>query len=226
MASLKDRACIVGVGETPYTRDPARQTTSLALQLEAAMRAIEDAGLTAKQIDGIMPFPGLGSAEEFASNLGLQDLRFAATIHMGGAAPVASLQHAAMAVATGVASYVLIPAGWNSYSGRRAMETVATDVSSIPGGAIARDYYLPYGLTAPAQWYALTARRHMHEFGTTPEQLGAIAVAMRKHAQLNEHAVMRERPMTLVIGKEPPLPQDTRGPIVITGACAFQSDAP
>ena len=197
MPSLKDRACIAGVGETAYTRDRDATAGALELQLEASLRAIEDAGLTPKEIDGIMPFPHLGTAEEFAANLGVEDLRFAATVHMGGAAPVASLQDAAMAVATGIATHVLIPAGWNAYSGRRAMETVATDVTAIPGGGIARDYYLPYGLTAPPQWYALLARRHMHEFGTTREQLGAIAVAMRKHAQRNPRAVMRERPMTI-----------------------------
>jgi acetyl-CoA acetyltransferase len=116
---------------------------------------------------------------------------------MGGAAPVASLQAAAAAVTSGVADYVLLPAGWNGYSGRRARETVATDVASMPGGAIARDYYLPHGLTAPPQWYALIARRHMHEFGTTAEQLGTIAVAMRKHAQRNPGAVMKDKPLTL-----------------------------
>jgi len=132
-----------------------------------------------------------------AANLGIASLRFAATVHMGGAAPCASIQAAASAVVTGVADTVLLPAGWNGYSGRRARETVAMDVSSLPGGAIARDYYMPYGLTAPPQWYALIARRHMHEFGTTPEQLGAIAIAMRKHAQLNPGAVMKDKPLTL-----------------------------
>ena len=92
---------------------------------------------------------------------------------------------------------MLIPAGWNGYSGARARETVAEDVSSIPGGAIARDYYLPFGFTAPPQWYSVMARRHMHEFGTRAEQLGCIAVAMRKHAQRNPNAVMNGRPMTL-----------------------------
>ena len=169
----------------------------LGLQLRAAVRAIEDAGLNNRRIDGIMPFPGIGTAEEFAANLGAENLRFAATLHMGGAAPVASLEAAAAAVTSGLADYVLILAGWNGYSGRRTREVVSTQVSSIPGGAIARDFYIPHGLTAPPQWYALMARRHMHEFGTTPEQLGAIAVAMRRHAQLNPQAVMRGRPMTL-----------------------------
>jgi acetyl-CoA acetyltransferase len=195
--SLSDRACIVGVGETAYCRAPGSGKTQLGIQLEASLAALADAGLEPGQLDGVMPFPNLGSAEEMAANLGIASLRYAATVHMGGAAPVASLQAAAAAVVTGVADYVLLPAGWNGYSGRRARETVAMDVSSLPGGAIARDYYMPYGLTAPPQWYALIARRHMHEFGTTPEQLGAIAIAMRKHAQLNPGAVMKDKPLTL-----------------------------
>jgi acetyl-CoA acetyltransferase len=194
---VKGQACIVGVGETAYTRGAGSGMSLLGLQLQAAVRAIEDAGLSHKQIDGLMPFPGLGNAEGFAANLGTENLRYATTVHMGGASPVASLQGAALAVVAGVAHYVLIPAGWNGYSGRRVRDTLAAGASALPGGAIARDYYVPYGLTAPPQWYALMARRHMHEFGTRPEQLGAIAVTMRKHAQLNPKAVMCGRPISI-----------------------------
>jgi acetyl-CoA acetyltransferase len=195
---LRDHACIVGIGETEYTRDKDRRRSAFELELEASLRAVEDAGLRGPDIDGIVvPFPRMGTAEEFAANLGIEGLPFSSTLHIGGAGSVAALQHAAMAVATGVARHVLIPAGWNGYTGMRAMQSVATDVSAIPGGAIARDYYLPYGLTAPPQWYALMARRHMHEFGTTQEQLGAVALAMRKHAQSNDKALMRGRTMTL-----------------------------
>jgi acetyl-CoA acetyltransferase len=190
-------ACIVGVGQTDFCRKPGSGMSQLGIQLKASTRAIEAAGLTPAEIDGIMPFPHLGNAEELAANLGCENLRYAATIHMGGAAPVASLQAAATAVTNGMADHVLIPAGWNGYSGARVRQTVSQDLSSIPGGAIARDYYLPYGFTAPPQWYAMMARRHMHEFGTKPEQLGAIAVAMRKHAQLNPGAVMHGKPMSL-----------------------------
>ncbi len=195
--NLKDKACIVGIGETPYVRKPGSGLTQLGLQLLAARRAVDDAGVSLKDVDGLMPFPNLGNAEEFAANLGIENLRFATTVHTGGAAPVASLRIAAMAVCCGAANAVLIPAGWNGYSGSRARQTVSQDVSSLPGGGIARDYYLPFGLTAPPQWYSLMARRHMHDFGTTAEQLGAIAVAMRKHAQLNPNAVMHGKPMTL-----------------------------
>ncbi|MCS5635660.1 MAG: transporter [Myxococcota bacterium] len=194
---MTTQACIVGIGETEYCRKPGSGMSQLGIQLRAASAAIAEAGLAASEIDGIMPFPNLGRAEEFAANLGCENLRYAATIHMGGAAPAASLQAAAAAVNAGMANYVLLPAGWNGYSGARVRQTVSQDVASIPGGAIARDYYLPFGFTAPPQWYSVLARRHMYEFGTTSEQLGAIALAMRGHAQLNPKAVMRGKPMTL-----------------------------
>ena len=95
---LRDRFAIVGIGETQYCRAPGSGLTLLGLQLHAAVRAIDDAGLSNRQIDGLMPFPGLGNAEEFAANLGTETLRYAATVNMGGAAPVASLQGAAAAV--------------------------------------------------------------------------------------------------------------------------------
>ncbi|MCZ7530088.1 MAG: transporter [Acidimicrobiia bacterium] len=194
---MTGQACIVGIGETDYCRRPGSGMSQLGIQLQASVRAIDEAGLKPSAIDGIMPFPNLGRAEEFAANLGCENLRFAATVGMGGAAPVASLQDAAAAVMSGTASYVLLPAGWNGYSGSRARQTVTDDTASIPGGAIARDYYLPYGFTAPPQWYSVIARRHMEEFGTKSEQLGLIAVAMREHAQRNPRAVMRGRRITL-----------------------------
>jgi len=194
---VTDQACIIGIGQTEYCRKPGSGMSPLGIQLKAASSAIADAGLKGKDIDGIMPFPNLGHAEAFAANLGCENLRYASIIHMGGAAPVASLQAAAAAVNTGMANYVLIPAGWNGYSGARVKQTVSQDTASIPGGAIARDFYLPFGLTVPPQWYSLMARRHMHEYGTTAEQLGCIAVAMRKHAQLNPNAVMHGKEMTI-----------------------------
>ena len=194
---LKDSACIVGIGETAVCRKPGSGLSEMALQLKAIAAALDDAGLKAREIDGIMPFPNLGRAEAFAANLGCDNLRFAATLNLGGAAPVAALRVAAMAVATGSANYVLVPGGWNGFSGARTREIAATDINSIPGAAIARDYYLPYGLSAPPQWYALMAQRHMHEYGTREEQLGAVALAMRKHAQLNPNALMRGKPMTM-----------------------------
>src|SRR5437867_1159536 len=193
---LKDRAIITGIGETKYSRGgPNSERSLLSLQLEAATKAIADAGLSNKDIDAILPSQYGRPAEEIAANLGIEDLRYTATVYMGGASPVACLQTAAMAIAAGVATNLLIVTGFNFYSSRRVQ--ALSGVSAAPLAWIANDYYVPYGVVAPAQWYSLIARRHMHEFGTKPEQLGAIAVAMRKHAQLNDRALMHGKEMTL-----------------------------
>ena len=195
-SSLKDRACIAGIGETAYSRGgPNSERSLLSLQLEAAMKAIADAGLTNKEINAILPSQYGRPAEELAANLGVEEMRYAATVYMGGASPVACLQTAAMAIAAGIATNVLVVTGFNFYSSRRVQALAGS--TAAPASWIANDYYVPYGVVVPAQWFSLIARRHMHEFGTTCEQLGSIAVAMRKHAQLNDNALMRDRPLTL-----------------------------
>jgi acetyl-CoA acetyltransferase len=197
MMSLKDQACIVGIGHTQYTRGSEAEPDNFTVQLTAAQAAIEDAGLSGGEIDGVLPFVSLGIAEEFAVHLGIRDLRYQATSHVGGACPGASLTNAVMAVCTGQADHVLIPGGWYGYSGRKVRELVVSDITLMSGGVTARDYYFPYGLTVPAQWFSTMARLHMEKFGTRSEHFGAVAVAMRKHAQLNPNAVMRDRPMTM-----------------------------
>ncbi len=197
MVSLKDQACIVGIGQTPYTRGPVVTGTNLTLQLRAAEAAIADAGLRREQIDGILPFVSLDIAEELAVHLGIEDLKYQATSHLGGAAPGASIANAAMAVTSGLAEHVLVPGGWRGYSGRRVREVVVADATVMSGGQTARDYYFPYGLTAPPQWFSFLARLHMNEFGTRSEHLGAVALACRTHAQLNPGAVMRGKPITM-----------------------------
>lgn len=197
MLTLRDQACVVGVGETPYCRKPGSGKSELRLLLDAALAAVADAGIDVTQIDGIMtPIMG-ASAEDFAANLGLENVRYAVQVNMGGASPVSSLQSAAMAVSYGVADYVLVSAGWNGYSGSRGRDAAIDFDAEFHMAATLRDYYVPFGSCAPPQFYALMARRHMHEFETPPEALGAVAVACRKHAHLNERAVMRGRTLTM-----------------------------
>jgi acetyl-CoA acetyltransferase len=197
MSSIKDQACIVGIGHTPYTRGSDQEPNNLTIQLRAAEIAIADAGLESSQIDGVVPYVSLGIAEEFAVHLGIRDLRYQATSHVGGACPGASLTNAAMAVCSGQADYVLMPGGWYGYSGRKVRELVVADVTLMSGGLTARDYYFPHGLTVPVQWFSLMARLHMEQFGTRSEHFGAVAVASRKHAQMNPNALMRGKPMTM-----------------------------
>lgn len=178
---LSKQCAIVGVGNTAYTRGTDR--TTLELHLEASSRALADAGLRAADVDGVMPSATAGRcAEEFALNLGLRDLKFSTTVHMGGASLIASIQSACLAVAAGIATCVLVPAGRRGYSGER----ISTGQSVVePVVADVTQFELPYGNVAAAQWFAQAAMRHMHEYGTTSEQFGHVAVTCRAHANLN-----------------------------------------
>ena len=190
-----DTPCIIGVGETDFCRAPGSGVTDLEVVLVAAQRAIADAGLTAELVDGVMTPYINATAEEVADNLGLAEVNFSGQVNMGGASPVASLQHAGLAVSSGAARAVVIPVGWNGYSGPR-IKAMATANALTTFRKTLRDYYMAYGTVAPPQVYAMIARRHMEEFGTDERALGAIAVACRSHARLNERALM-QAPMTM-----------------------------
>jgi acetyl-CoA acetyltransferase len=188
---LHGKAAVSGIGETAYTRGTSK--SGPALQFEASLKAIADAGLSPGDIDGIVPyFPGGAIAEDHVANLGLPDLKLSVFVPMGGATCVAALQTAAMAVATGVCRHVLISVGRTGYSGARASERLL----QFPQFALAGEFEAPIGVFAPAQLYAPGARRHMELYGTTPRHFAEVAVVTRQHAILNGNAVMT-KPLTV-----------------------------
>lgn len=190
---LRDKVVISGVGETQYVRAPGSGKTPIRLQMEAALAAIADAGLSPKDIDGLIPFAiGPLVAEDFVTNFGIADLNFSALTPMGGASATASLQCAAAVIASGVCRHVLISLGRNGYSGNR----ITSRIAQMPQFRVVGEFEVPSGAVAPAQFYAPMARRHMELYGTTSRQLAEIAVTMRGHALLNGNAVMKE-PMTI-----------------------------
>lgn len=182
--SLRERGAITGVGETAYSRQSGRSV--LSLQLEASLKAIEDAGLNPSDIDGVIPYVGGVVSEDFITNLGLPDLRFSAVTPLGGASCVAAVQCAVAAIAVGICNHILIPVGRNGASQGR----IGARVQQIPQFRLVGEFEMPLGAIAPAQLYAPMARRHMELYGTTSRQLGEIAVSTRANAIRNGNAIM------------------------------------
>ena len=189
---LSDKACVSGVGETVYERGSTK--TAFELQIAASLNAINDAGLTPKDIDGIIPIGIVsGMAEDFVDNFGIPDLRFSALIPHGGASPAIALQTATAIVAGGICNHILIAFGRSvTASGNKA----GARIHNMPQFHYVTEFEHPIGNSAPAQIYAPMARRHMELYGTTVEQFGAVAVAHRQHAILNQNAIMKT-PITL-----------------------------
>lgn len=168
--------------------------STMSLAVEAITKAVTDAGLALADVDGLATH-GVGDSTPpniLAPVLGLADLPFYLDQWGGGSVSHAVVGHAAMAVATGMANCVVCYRALNARSGTRISANDST--SSFAG--VETPFKEPYGCVTAAHEFALRARAHMSAYGTTHEQLGMISVTQRRHAALNERAVMR-KPITL-----------------------------
>lgn len=188
----KDRVAIAGIGETEVGSLPGK---SLArLQFEAASAALVDAGIDRADVDGLITTvpraaPLVWHGNDLAEQLGLKpDLVL--SLAQGGASVLVAVEYAALAIAAHKASAILIVSCDKMLTGLGRDQAVSGMAESVY-----REFEVPYGPTVPVD-FALMARRHMHQFGTTPEQLASVAVAMRTHAGLNPKASKRE-PITV-----------------------------
>src|SRR5437879_2588050 len=189
-ATLRDAAAIVGIGHTEFNKNIGRPEQTIAL--EAIKAALDDAGISPRDVDGTVKYSLENTFEhDIARNLGIPNLRFFGDVAYGGGAGCGAVGHAAMAIATGVAETVVVWRARNRGSGGRPWATRGTN---RVGGEFA--WFLPWGLSRPVDQIAMLTRRHMIEFGTTQEHLGAVATAFREHAQRNPYAMMR-KPMSM-----------------------------
>ncbi|WP_226365032.1 lipid-transfer protein [Pseudonocardia sp. ICBG162] len=197
-APHRDRCAVAGIGETAYTR--ASGTSELGLAVTACEAALADAGIPASEVDGIVrnDFDTV-THNELADALGIPNLTYWGLNGAGGSAAPAQIAQAVAAIESGQASTVLVFRALNGRSGgdrygqsRRPVDGPA----EVGGGSTYDEYFLPYGLAAAGQAYAMVARRHMIEYGTTPEQLGHIALTCRERANANPRAQMHHKPMT------------------------------
>ena len=192
MSGLRDRAAIVGIGETEYSKDSGR--TELALACEAIAKAAADAGISVDAIDGLVRYD-MDAVDEVAltSHLGLKNLRWMSHTGYGGTGGNAVVVHAVAAIAAGVADTVVCYRALNERSGRRYGQA-STWMRERVGGF--EQFQMPWGMLTPAMQFGQFVRRHMVEYGTTSRQFGAVAVALRRHASLNPRAMMRT-PITI-----------------------------
>jgi len=160
--------------------------------------ALEDAGLAPQDVDGMVTFSADTNPEiEIARSLGMGDLTFFSRIHYGGGAACATIQQAAMAVASGVADVVVCYRAFNERSGHRFGTGVQgrAPVANAENANFA--WYAPQGLLTPASWVAMFAQRYLHAAGASTEDFGRVAVADREHAARNPAAWFYEKPITL-----------------------------
>ena len=187
-------AAIAGIGATEFSKYSGR--SELQLAAEAVSAAIDDAGLVPSDVDGLVTFTMDHNPEiEVAKNVGIGELSFFSRIHYGGGAACATVQQAAMAVATGMAEVVVAYRAFNERSGRR-FGTGRGEWEPTAEG-VGFGWYTPYGFMTPAAWVAMFASRYMHDYGVTSADLGRVSVAARAHAATNPAAHFYGRPITL-----------------------------
>ncbi|MEO7370720.1 MAG: hypothetical protein ABIZ69_07655, partial [Ilumatobacteraceae bacterium] len=183
------QAAIVGVGYTEFTRQSGR--TVLDQALEACEAAIADAGLDRGEVDGVSSFMVLGdsvSTQAVATGLALPRLRYVMDFQQGGQAPCYLVGNAVNAISLGLADSVVIFRSLNGRSGQR----VGTGLFPGPGA----QYRYPIGYNAYLMYCGMFAHRFLHETGQGEMDLGAVAVAQRRFAELNDRAIAR-RPLSL-----------------------------
>ena len=184
--TIRGKACIAGAYEHPTRKAPDK--TVAQLHAECAQGALADAGLSLHDVDGYFcagDAPGLG-ALSMADYMGLQ-CRHVDSTDTGGSSYLLHVSHAAQAIAAGKCNVALI-----TLAGRpRSESSSGTQPRNWGQNVPDEPFELPYGVVTVNN-YALVAARHMHDWGTTAEQLAWIKVAASHHAQHNPHAMLRD----------------------------------
>lgn len=191
MWNLKDKCAIAGIGYTKFSKNSG--VTVLELATEACLKACEDAGIDPTEVDGIISFNFGGDSVPsmaVATAMGLKDPQYVVEYSSGGNAANLITIAATAAIDAGLAKNVLCFRAMNGRSGFRlggGRQLAAHGVTQ---------YTAPFGWITYPQAMAMWCRRHMLKYGTTKEELGAIAITMREHALQNERAIVR-KPLTM-----------------------------
>ncbi len=186
---LRDKYAIIGVGETTYTRGSGK--TTRALGTWAIKNAMDDAGIPASEIDGMMSYSGNDSTASpmLAGDLGIR-LNFYMDVQGGGSSSEALIGLAIGAIEAGMCETVVVFRSMNGYSQVRIGGTGAR--ASVPVGGDAL-HSAAYGWFSAGQNFSPTFMRHMYDYGTTPEQVAMVKVIHSEHASNNPKAYYKQR---------------------------------
>jgi acetyl-CoA acetyltransferase len=187
---IKDKTAIVGIGQTRFGK--GIEDSELSLACQAISAAIDDAGLSPSEVDGLAMFSMESGREvDMARSVGLGDVTYFGEIGYGGGAACGTVGHAAMAVATGQCQ---VAVAWRARKRAAKSSRVWMQASERMGGQF--QWTRPFGLLRPVDEIGMLTRRYMHEYGATRDHLANVALAARKHANRNPHAMMRDKKLT------------------------------
>lgn len=186
--ALSGKVVIAGIGHTAFGKHPGRGTVSL--NVEAIRKALAEAGVAKSEVDGLFVKAPTSKfemmyAQKLAEALGMQP-RIGGVYDHGGASNISMISYAAMAIEAGQCEVAIVALADDPATGTR--QAYGKSYGDGDSGL--------YGWFGTPAGYAMVAQRHMGQFGTTGDHLGAIAVACRKHGAVNPHAQLR-KPLTL-----------------------------
>jgi acetyl-CoA acetyltransferase len=199
--SLRGRAAIAGLGITEQGKVYGR--TPVGFAADAVRLALDDAGLTRDDLDGLLVNPGLSWGDMGMSSfalqqaMGLRDLRLTSSMNSGGATAASMIQYAALAIASGQCRAVACVFSDAPLKPPKPAGEAKGGGGSAGAYAFGRGIEAAYGQFGVNAMYAMVAQRHMHRYGTTNDHLGAVAVAEREWANRNPAAQFHDTPMTL-----------------------------
>ncbi|MDP5209534.1 MULTISPECIES: lipid-transfer protein [unclassified Microbulbifer] len=191
----KLNAAIVGIGQTEFSKNSGR--SELQLACECIKQALDDAGVSPSDVDGMSTFT-LDNSEDIdlVRSLGIENLRFSSRVPHGGGGACGVVSHAAAVVTAGLADMVVVWRAMNERSGQRFGQA-----QLVPGrqgsGSDFITWSMPFGALSPANWMAMNLQRYMDVYEVSNADLGHVSVAMRKHAATNPAAWFYQKPITL-----------------------------
>ncbi|HEY2811944.1 MAG TPA: hypothetical protein VGJ03_00630 [Acidimicrobiales bacterium] len=204
--TLKDKAAIAGIGATPYyRRGESLPLTETQMACQAILEAVDDAGLTIKDVDGFALYSAPIDPAEIGAILGIPEIRFSATLTSGGGGSAGSLGLAAAAIATGQAECVV--SLMTLQQAKRRLGGTRTEGGGGGMGASSNPYgsgTIPpiigfignAGMASPGHSFSLLTQRHMHQYGTTREHLAHVAINQRELA-IKRPTALQTEPLTM-----------------------------